>query len=316
MRDFIFKPVLIIILMMAVQACAVQKEQVETVKTQKTDETVKTIFETTSDAYYRYGMDTLGQFLWESNSVTYSPNTMVMSDKPFRAIIEQITQTTKKGDDAYEMDSMQINTYIIEPDTLKLQSRIQCVAKYAKVSDLSGNLIETQTFGHGKAEDGKQLFSLVNGNHLATYGDEYANLVIPNTMVKRVIAYHDLNNIVPLPEEEVNKGLIGILYYSSTKEVINKIGIYAKDLSMTERFKFSRPFMFLIVKRNGHDIRVSDLELWPENPSKFTSVPTGFFIEFNFNYMKNIGEFRIPVIDDKVVIDSVHVKQLNFRYLE
>jgi hypothetical protein len=316
MGKLILKSVLILVILFGIQACAVQKDSTKPVTEKKKDETIKTIFETSSDAFYRYGIDTLGQFLWESNSVTYSPNTMMLSDKPFRAIIEQITHTTKEGDNAYEMDSMLINTYIIEPDTLKLQSQIKCAAKYAKVTGLSGNIIETQSFGHGKADDGKQLFSLVNGNHLATFGEAYSQMTIPNTMVTRVIAYHDLNNVLQLPEEEVSKGLIGIIYYSSSKEIVNKIGIYAKDLSMVERFKFSKPFMFLIVNRGGRDIRVSDLDLWPENPSKFTTIPTGFFIEFNFNYLKDIGEFRIPVIDDKVAIDSVQVPKLNFKYMD
>lgn len=279
-----------------------------------TEETVEKVdslhvFSAESHSSLYMGNDSTERVRIVSKGTEYIKHYIFLADIPHFALLEVKKEQDVYIEDIEQPENFDIKTSVLKSDSMQFLSRIRCKGHSLAFPENSGVILSVTEMVPEK-ENLLHLYSLITGNHLITASGDYLHLTIPKTETKRFAGYQhhyaeSLNNIG-------QENHAGIVYYSSYKKNIDRLEIITKDLELLKEIQANPPHVFLIVNRQGKDIRMKDLPLYPAKPYLFSEIPSGFHIEINYNEIPSLGTIRLSIEDDRIKIDELSHPLLDF----
>ena len=221
-----------------------------------------------------------------------------------KGVIKFNWQETTKHPNAAKQLSVQ--SWKFNNGTLDSLIYFQTLGNYWKWNNTFPNLLEVIQSQNNSKPDITALWSVVNGKQILLYQDKYIRLILPNTAVNRLTGY------ISLGMESSLKNAIGRLSYSSPNELKQSISFVVKNDEVYKQLQNVNPKLFYVINRNDQEIRVDNLELWPEKGETYNTIPTGFFIEIIFPKELEIESILIEVKDDKLNWKSLIHPTFNF----
>ncbi len=158
-----------------------------------------------------------------------------------------------------------------------------------------GELYRSTQHGCCASENVQRIYDLRNGKLAAVSTVQPGVVEVPNTPVRRLVAYHSTAGVVGPPEAEDEKlapHLLGVLTLSARAEVLHRIAVV--DAGPNQRQEFSPE---LVLRVDGKDGDVgTEVSLWSAEKNPIPANIRGFRVELTF---PDNGEvLRIPVEND------------------
>lgn len=177
-----------------------------------------------------------------------------------------------------------------------------------------GELYRSTQYGCCASENVQRLYDLRNGKLAAVSTVDPGIVEVPNTPVRRLVAYHSVAGVVGPPEAEDEKlapRLLGVLTLSARSEILHRIALMetgpAKQEGQTDREPFS-PEPILQVDGKDGDVG-TDVSLWSAEKNPVPANIRGFRVELTFSGLIDQGPevVRIPVEKDDFDLEHATV---------
>jgi hypothetical protein len=160
-----------------------------------------------------------------------------------------------------------------------------------------GELYQAVKHGCCAAENVYRIYDLRSGKLAATSTVTPGIVEVPNTPVRRIVAYHGAAGEVPPPEAETMKRLLGVLTLSTRGEVLHRVGVVATGEE--ERTEFSPELVLKVDGSDGVGDSATDVTLWVAEKNPTPSGIRGFRIELTWlDEGKGADVIRVPVEND------------------
>jgi hypothetical protein len=160
-----------------------------------------------------------------------------------------------------------------------------------------GELYQTVKHGCCAAEDVFKIYDLRTGRLAATSTVRPGIVEVPNTPVRRIVAYHGTAGEVPPPEAETMKRLLGVLTLSTRGEVLHRVGVV--DTGEENRIEFSPALVLKVDGSDGVGDSATDVTLWVAEKNPTPSGIRGFRVELTWlDEGKGADVLRIPFEND------------------
>jgi hypothetical protein len=142
-----------------------------------------------------------------------------------------------------------------------------------------GEFFSTTQYGCCASENVQRIYDLRTGKLAAVSTTKPAVVEVPNTPVRRIVAYHCAVGVVQPPEFEKIPRLLGVLTLSARTEVLHRVAV-VDAAAETDRPEFSPE---LIVRVDGKDGDVgTDVSLWSAEKNPVPANISGFRAEMGF----------------------------------
>jgi hypothetical protein len=145
------------------------------------------------------------------------------------------------------------------------------------------------------SENVQRLYDLRTGKLAAVSTVDPGIVEVPNTPVRRIVAYHSTAGVIGPPEAEKTPRLLGVLTFSTRAEVLHRVAVV--DVGPNERESFSPE---LILRVDGKDGDAgTEVSLWSAEKNPIPANIRGFRVELTFSGLDDKGEIlRIPIEND------------------
>lgn len=168
-----------------------------------------------------------------------------------------------------------------------------------------GELYQTVKHGCCAAENVYRIYDLRTGRLAAASTVRPGIVEVPNTPVRRIVAYHGTAGQVPPPEAETMKRLLGVLTLSARGEMLHRVGVIATGEE--ERIEFSPALVLKVDGSDGVGDSATDVTLWVAEKNPTPSGIRGFRVELTWlDEGKGVDVIRIPFENDD--FDLTHAK--------
>lgn len=142
-----------------------------------------------------------------------------------------------------------------------------------------GELYRSTQYGCCAEENVERIYDLRTGKLAATSTVTPAVLEVPNTPVRRLVAYHSTMGVAAPPEAEKIPRLLGVLTLSTRSEVLHRVALVDEGKG-DERETFSPE---LILRVDGKDGEAgADVALWSAEKNPVSANIGGFRVELTF----------------------------------
>ena len=159
-----------------------------------------------------------------------------------------------------------------------------------------GELYRSTQHGCCASENVQRIYDLRNGMLAAVSTVQPGVVEVPNTPVRRIVAYHSAAGVVGPPEAEDEKltpRLLGVLTFSARAEVLHRVAVV--DAGTGEVRESFSPELILRVDGKDGDVG-TEVSLWSAEKNPIPANIRGFRVELTF---ADHGEVvRIPVEND------------------
>lgn len=159
-----------------------------------------------------------------------------------------------------------------------------------------GELYRSTQHGCCASENVARIYDLRTGKLAAVSTATPAVLEVPNTSVRRIVAYHGTAGVVSPPELEKMPRLLGILTLSARAELLHRVAVI--DTSTGEDREEFSPELILRVDGKDGDAG-NDVSLWSAEKNPIPANIRGFRVELT--YADGLGKpqvLHIPVEAD------------------
>jgi hypothetical protein len=150
-----------------------------------------------------------------------------------------------------------------------------------------GELYRSTQYGCCASENVQRIYDLRNGKLAAVSTVDPGVVEVPNTPVRRIVAYHSTAGVIGPPEAEAEKlapRLLGVLTLSARAEVLHRVAVLdanpLREDGTTERESFS-PELILRVDGKDGDVGTA-VSLWSAEKNPTPENIRGFRVELTF----------------------------------
>ena len=174
-------------------------------------------------------------------------------------------------------------------------------------------LYRTTQYGCCASENVQRIYDIRNGKLAAVSTVQPAILEVPNTAVRRIVAYHSVAGVVGPPEAEDAKmapRLLGILTYSSRSEILHRVAVMEAGPvvpnTYTEREPFSPDLTLRVDGKDGD--KGTEVSLWSAEKNPISANIRGFRVEMSFMGLTEKPEVvLVPVEKDDFDLEHATV---------
>ena len=149
------------------------------------------------------------------------------------------------------------------------------------------------------AQDLSAYFSLLDGRELFTADVPIVRIDVPNSKLRRFVAYHDLMAATPVKESKKNGRIVGALSYGSDRESARRLLVVASEDKPDEKFAAKR----VSLVSAGKEIDDDRFDLWSADKSEDPGKIGGFSIRVRAFTDPEVL-FEVPVEEDRIVIEK------------
>jgi hypothetical protein len=168
-----------------------------------------------------------------------------------------------------------------------------------------GELYRTTQHGCCASENVERIYDLRTGKLAAVSTATPAVVEVPNTPVRRIVAYHSTAGVEGPPEAEKMTRLLGVLTLSARAEVLHRIAVVDAETG-EDRESFSPELILRVDGENG-DVG-TDVSLWSAEKNPIPENIRGFRVEMTFPGRDEKGEIlRVPVEKDDFDLEHATV---------
>lgn len=165
-----------------------------------------------------------------------------------------------------------------------------------------GELYRSTQHGCCASENVERIYDLRTGKLAAVSSVTPGVVEVPNTPVRRIVAYHSAAGVVSPPEAEKMPRLLGILTFSARTEVLRRVAVI--DAADHEEFS---PEMVLRVNAKVSDGDTdTEIALWAAEKNPIPANIGGFRVELTYLGEKN-EKVVIPVEKDDFDLEKATV---------
>ena len=176
-----------------------------------------------------------------------------------------------------------------------------------------GELYRTTQYGCCASENVQRIYDIRNGKLAAVSTVQPAILEVPNTPVRRIVAYHSTAGVAGPPEAEDEKmapRLLGILTFSTRSEILHRVAVMEAGPVLPNTYPEREPFSpELILRVDGKDGDVgTDVSLWSAEKNPVPENIRGFRVELTFPGLSDKAEVvLVPVEKDDFDLEHATV---------
>lgn len=173
-----------------------------------------------------------------------------------------------------------------------------------------GELYRTTQYGCCASENVERIYELRTGKLAAVSTTTPAVLEVPNTPVRRIVAYHSTAGVEGPPEAEKMPGLLGVLTLSARAEILHRVAVLDVSPPRPEGQIGWEPFSpEIILRADGKDGESgADIALWSAEKNPIPANIGGFRIEMTFPGPDGKDEpMRVPVEKDDFDLEHATV---------
>lgn len=167
-----------------------------------------------------------------------------------------------------------------------------------------GEHYRSTQYGCCASENVQRIYDLRNGKLAAVSTVDPGIVEVPNTPVRRIVAYHSTAGVVGPPEaedEKMSSRLLGVLTLSTRAEILHRVAVMEAGPVVPNTYPEREPFSpELILRVDGKDGDVgTQVSLWSAEKNPIPASIRGFRVELTFAGLDDKGEvLRIPVEND------------------
>jgi hypothetical protein len=177
----------------------------------------------------------------------------------------------------------------------KYDTRIWTISDPSDDGHPWGNFYETTKGGCCGDEDLHKFFNLRTGKHIATFTTDPALVEIPNTPIRRILAYASAHAAIDVDSLSKVKGAIGTLTFGSNDGPFDKVFFFSNQLAWS-------PHILLITDKDPKG--VTHLQLWSSKGINSSAAVKGFKVKLVFE--DNL-EAIIPIENDRFALQKAVV---------
>lgn len=197
----------------------------------------------------------------------------------------------------------------------RYDTKLWTIADDANEADMLrySELYRTTQHGCCASENVQRIYDLRNGKLAAVSTVDPGIVEVPNTPVRRIVAYHSTAGVIGPPEAEDDKmapRLLGVLTLSTRSEILHRVAVMdaapARPDGQTEHEPFSPE---LILRVDGKDGDVgTDVSLWSAEKNPVPENLRGFRVELTFPGLSDKPEVvLVPVEKDDFDLERATV---------
>lgn len=236
--------------------------------------------------------------------------------EPEEVFLEQVFTITYQSNAEGMPSALTATAWKTKPGSkTRYDAKLWTVADDANEADMLrySELYRTTQYGCCASENVQRIYDIRNGRLAAVSTVNPAVVEVPNTPVRRIVAYHSTAGVVGPPEAEDEKmapRLLGVLTFSSRSEILHRVAVMeagpVKPDGQTEHEPFSPD---LILRVDGKDGDVgTDVSLWSAEKSPIPANIRGFRVELSFAGLADKPEVvLVPVEKDDFDLEHATV---------
>lgn len=197
----------------------------------------------------------------------------------------------------------------------RYDTRLWTITDNANEADMLryGELYRTTQHGCCASENVQRIYDVRNGKLAAVSTVDPGIVEVPNTPVRRIVAYHSVAGVVPPPEAEDAKlapRLLGILTLSARSEILHRIAVMEAGPVVPNTYTEREPFSpELTLRVDGKDGDVgTEVSLWSAEKNPIPANLRGFRVEMSFIGLTDKPEIvLVPVEKDDFDLEKATV---------
>ena len=197
----------------------------------------------------------------------------------------------------------------------RYDTKLWTIADDANEADMLrySELYRTTQHGCCASENVQRIYDIRNGKLAAVSTVQPAILEVPNTPVRRIVAYHSVAGVVAPPEAEDAKmapRLLGILTLSARSEILHRVAVMEagplRPDGQTEHEPFSPDLTLRVDGKDGD--AGTEVSLWSAEKSPIPANIRGFRVEMSFIGLTDKPEVvLVPVEKDDFDLEHATV---------
>lgn len=156
-----------------------------------------------------------------------------------------------------------------------------------------GELYQTTKYGCCASENVSKIYDLRTGRLAATSTVTPGIVEVPNTPVRRIVAYHGVAGAVQPAEAANQQRLLGVLTYSARGEELHRVAVIHSGTQ--ERDEFSPELVLKVDPKNDGDTD-TEIALWAAEKNPTPENIGGFRVELTWLDVNEVA--RIPIAKD------------------
>jgi hypothetical protein len=189
----------------------------------------------------------------------------------------------------------------------RYDTKLWSIADDANEADIFrwGELYRTTQHGCCASENVERIYDLRTGKLAAVSTVTPGVVEVPNTPVRRIVAYHSTAGVEGPPEAEKMNRLLGVLTLSARTEILHRIAIVYAGTG-EDRESFSPELILRVDGKDGES--GTDVSLWSAEKNPIPENIRGFRVEMTFPGPDEKGDvLRVPVEKDDFDLEHATV---------
>lgn len=236
--------------------------------------------------------------------------------EPEEVFLEQVFTITYQTNAEGMPSALATTAWTTKPGSkTRYGTKLWAIADDANEADMLrySELYRTTQHGCCASENVQRIYDIRNGRLAAVSTVQPGILEVPNTPVRRIVAYHSTAGVVAPPEAEDAKmapRLLGVLTFSSRSEILHRIAVMEAGSVVPNTYTEREPFSpELILRVDGKDGDVgTDVSLWSAEKNPVPANIRGFRVEMTFAGLSDKPEVvLVPVEKDDFDLERATV---------
>lgn len=209
--------------------------------------------------------------------------------EPEEIFLEQVFTITYQSNSEGMPSALRATAWKTKPgSTTRYTEKLWTVADEANEADMLryAEFYRTTQYGCCASENVQRIYDIRSGKLAAVSTVNPGIVEVPNTPVRRIVAYHSTAGVVAPPEAEDPKmapRLLGILTYSSRSEILHRVAVMESGPVVPNTYPEREPFspeMTLRVDGKDGDVG-TEVSLWSAEKNPIPANLRGFRIEMS-----------------------------------
>jgi len=225
--------------------------------------------------------------------------------EPEQVLLEQVFRISEQTNAEGSQSTLEMTAW--KTGKRRYDTKLWSFTDEANASEMFrwGELYGTTQYGCCASENVQRIYDLRTGKLAAVSTAKPGVVEVPNTPVRRIVAYHGAAGVVPPPEAEKIPHLLGVITLSSRAEVLHRVAV-VDGATEGDRPEFSPE---LILRVDGKDGDVgTDVTLWSAEKNPAPANIGGFRVELSFLTTDDKKDLVVvPVLKDDFDLEHATV---------
>jgi len=237
--------------------------------------------------------------------------------EPEEVFLEQVFTISYQSNAEGMPSALETTAWTTKPGgKTRYDTKLWTISDDANEADMLryGELYRTTQYGCCASENVQRIYDVRNGKLAAVSTVQPGIVEVPNTPVRRIVAYHSMAGVVTPPEAEDAKmapRLLGIVTLSSRSEILHRVAVMEAGPVVSNTYTEREPFSpELILRVDGKDGDTgTEVALWSAEKNPVPANIRGFRVELTFAGLVDKGPevVHIPVEKDDFDLENATV---------